>query len=157
MKCKVMTKHQAVDLGIRQAENIVACLLFDKFDWTMDEINAFGESIAELSDAINENTKTTWTYLRWSKEHNLSVLIKENTSFATPEMRERIDDKIRSKKTVYLLVFYALGHSKNYTVEQLQQLKSYIEDLQDSIDKKVFLTYDDVYKEQKERGFLGWK
>jgi hypothetical protein len=52
---------------------------------------------------------------------------------------------------------YALKKYLKFTYKDLEQLKYYIEDLQDSIDKKIYLvTYEDIYKEQQERGFIPW-
>jgi hypothetical protein len=157
MKRKIMTREQAIEMGIKQAQYMMAGLLFDKFDISMTRINNMQEYIARLSDEVNSKEKSAWDYVDWAKEHNLMISFSENTSFTTPEIRARIDDKIRTKKTTIIFAMYALKKYLKFTYKDLEQLKYYIEDLQDSIDKKIYLvTYEDIYKEQQERGFIPW-
>jgi hypothetical protein len=155
-KNKVMTGTQATDMGINQAQYMIAGLLFDKFDMSIVRINHIQEYIGRLSDEVNNNTKTAWDYLDWATEHNLNISFSENVSFSTPEMRERINNKIRAKKTTIIFAMYALKKYMKFTYKDLEKLKFHIEDLQDSIDKRVYLTYEDIYKEQEDRGFIPW-
>ena len=150
------TREKEIKSGIKQMQYMASYILSNKFDWDIERINGVGEKIAEMSDSVNSNVSTSWTYVNWAKENKLEVEFKENVGFMTPPMRQMTLERCGIKTTTLDFIVYALWSSYQLTYADLAKFKFHIEDLQDSIDRK-FLSYEDIYKEQERIGFIAWK
>ena len=68
------TREKEIKSGIKQMQYMASYILSNKFDWDIERINGVGEKIAEMSDSVNSNVSTSWTYVNWAKENKLEVV-----------------------------------------------------------------------------------